>query len=58
LLLREQYLGSLKEPLNKTRKIYGSSTTSLQIRSRPDTKTTERRKSKVEKQRSSGPEVQ
>jgi len=34
---REQYLGSLKEPLNKTKEDHGSSTTPLQIRSRPDT---------------------
>jgi hypothetical protein len=34
---REQYLGSLKEPLNKTKEDHGSSTTPLQIRRRPDT---------------------
>jgi hypothetical protein len=39
---REQYLGSLKESLNKTRKIDGSSTTPLQIRSHTNTKRTEK----------------
>ena len=36
---REQYLGSLKESLNKTKICHRSSTTPLQIRSRPDTNT-------------------
>jgi hypothetical protein len=52
-LSKEQYL-SLKEPLNKTMKINGSSTTSLQIRSRPDTNTKRTEKGRLKIQRSEG----